>query len=236
MPDPQRVMADAEALLQRVSPEGRQRARRDRQRRTAAALRTGRRLLVATAAVFLAALLWGVAIGPIGQLGFLGALVAMAVAWAAILLAARSPVETPERLVQSDLARLPGRTEAWLQAQRPALPPPAARLVDGIGQRLEAIAPQLADLDPAEPAAAEIRKLLAEELPELVQGYRRVPLSLRRDGRDGIAPDKQLLDGLGVVESELDRMSEQLAAGDLHKLATQGRYLELKYKGEGGPG
>jgi hypothetical protein len=33
------------------------------------------------------------------------------------------------------------------------------------------------------------------------------------------------------VESELSRMTEQLASGDLDKLATQGRYLELKYKG-----
>jgi hypothetical protein len=30
-------------------------------------------------------------------------------------------------------------------------------------------------------------------------------------------------------------MTEQLATGDLHRLATQGRYLELKYKGGEGP-
>jgi hypothetical protein len=34
-----------------------------------------------------------------------------------------------------------------------------------------------------------------------------------------------------VVDSELERMSTQLAAGDLKALATQGRYLELKYLG-----
>jgi hypothetical protein len=41
-----------------------------------------------------------------------------------------------------------------------------------------------------------------------------------------------LIEGLNVVDAELQRMSEQLASGDLYKLATQGRYLELKYQGD----
>jgi hypothetical protein len=59
-----------------------------------------------------------------------------------------------------------------------------------------------------------------------------VPAGLRGELRNGMSPDKQLTDGLAVVESEIGRMTEQLASGDLHKLATQGRYLELKYRGE----
>jgi hypothetical protein len=49
---------------------------------------------------------------------------------------------------------------------------------------------------------------------------------------NGLNPEKQLIDGLNIVDSELTRMSEQLASGDLVKLATQGRYLELKYQGD----
>jgi len=82
--------------------------------------------------------------------------------------------------------------------------------------------------------AVELRKLLGEELPELVNGYRRVPDALRRESRDGPSPDRQLCEGLGVVDAALSRMSEQLASGDLHRLATQGRYLEIKYKGGDG--
>src|SRR3546814_733459 len=133
--------------------------------------------------------------------------------------------------MKTDLAELPLRIEEWLERQRAALPAPAARLVDGIALKLEALTPQLQTLEPREPAAAEIRKLIGEELPELVNGYRRVPQSLRRDGRNGMTPDNQLIDGLHVVDAELARMTDQLASGELHKLATQGRYLELKYKG-----
>jgi hypothetical protein len=71
---------------------------------------------------------------------------------------------------------------------------------------------------------------MAEELPELVSGYQRVPANMRRKTGDGISPDRQLMDGLTVVESELGRMTEQLARGHLDRLATQNRYLELKYR------
>lgn len=234
MPDPHRVVADAEALLQRVSPEGRALAERTRRKRNAAMMRTARRLTVATVAVLAAAVLWAFWISPIGIMGFTGAMLALVVAWAIILLSSRSIVETPEKLATSDLARLPQRTETWLQAQRPSLPPPAARLIDGIAVKLEILGPQVAGLDTNEPAATAVRKLLAEELPELIQGYARVPMPLRKGRDGGMSPDVQLIQGLTAVDSQLARMSEDLAAGDLHRLATQGRYLELKYQdGEG---
>ena len=234
MPDPNRVMADAEALLQRVSPEGRRLAQRQRQRRNRALMRAFGRVIAAIVAIILAAVAWGVVVGPIGQMGFLAVIVAMAIAAVVIFAMSHEPEETAQSLAVSDITLLPQRTEAWLQRQRPALPAPAQRLADGIGLKLEALAPQLATLDPREPAAAEIRKLLCEELPELVDGYRRVPEGLRREGRDGPSPDRQLVDGLAVVDGEIARMTAQLASGDLHKLATQGRYLEIKYRGDGG--
>ena len=146
----------------------------------------------------------------------------------------QAPEPTPQQMAKSDLPLLPRQTERWLEAQRPALPAPAQRLADDIGIKLEAIGPQLATLDPREPAAYEFRKLMAEELPELVEGYKRVPERMRRETRNGSSPDKQLVEGLRVVDEELLRMSEQLVSGDLDKLATQGRYLALKYRGEDG--
>ena len=233
MPDPNRVMADAEALLQRVSPEGRRLAQRQRQRRNRALFKAFLRALGATIAIVLAATAVGWVI-PIGQIGFLVALVAILAAWVVVFAMSHEPEETVQTLASSDITLLPQKTEAWLQRQRPALPAPAQRLADGIGLKLEQLAPQVATLDPREPAAAEVRKLLSVELPELIDGYTRVPLNLRQDAGNGIAPDKQLVEALSVVDSELARMSADLATGDLNKLATQGRYLELKYKDDEG--
>lgn len=232
--DSNAIVTHAEELLRRLSPEGRDRARRARARRRRAAARVLRRMLLATIAIFLSMLAYGLFIGPVGIEGVMAAVLATVLAWAAIIAFSRQPEPTPEALVQTDLAQLPGRTEEWLERQRPALPAPAVRLIDGLGVRLEALAPQLATLNPAEPAAIEVRKLLCDDLPELVNGYQRVPQSLRREARNGQSPDGQLVEGLEVIDSEIARMTAQLASGDLDKLATQGRYLELKYRNDDG--
>lgn len=230
--DSEQIIRHAEDFLRRVSPEGRARARRARERRRKAFMRIAKRLILATAGIFIAAIVAGLVLGPIGDTGVMVTALALVVAWAAIFFLSQTPEPTTEALVQSDIAMLPGRTEEWLERQRPALPAPAARLVDGIGVKLDALGGQLQGLDPREPAAAEVRRLLGEELPELVKGYQRVPTSLRREARDGPSPDAQLIEGLRLVDSELQRMTEQLAAGDLDALATRGKYLELKYKGD----
>jgi hypothetical protein len=96
--------------------------------------------------------------------------------------------------------------------------------------RLETLAPQLATLDEREPAAAEVRKLIGEQLPELIKGYARVPEPLRGVDRNGKTPDAQLAEGLQLIDQEISQMSAQLAEGDLNLLATRGRFLEIKYR------
>jgi hypothetical protein len=226
----------AEEAVHRMSPEGRKMAKRRKQRRQAAIVRTVKRIVVALAAVFAATLVAGLVLGPIGIGGV--ALMILAMVLVAVSVAVWSSSrkeEEPERFVaQSDLAQLPSRTDAWLERQRPALPAPAQRQLDQISLGLEQLGPQLAGLDTREPAAIEVRRLIGEELPELVRGYGRVPEHLRRQPLNGgMTPDRQLAEGLATIGEELGRMNAQLATGDLHALATQQRYLELKYKGEG---
>ena len=226
MIDSDLIISKAEELIRRASPEGRAAARRRRERRKHRAIRMMRRMFFLTLAILIAAVAWGLIIGPIGGTGVMAVALGIVLAWIGTILFSAEPEANAEQLPQVPLKALPNRTEQWLDSQRPALPAPANRLIDQIGVRREGLAPCVQHLDEREPAAMEVRRLVGEELPELVRGYQRVPQQLRRQG-----PDAQLVEGLRVVESELARMTQQLASGDLDKLATQGKYLELKYRG-----
>ncbi|EQB09234.1 hypothetical protein L288_06225 [Sphingobium quisquiliarum P25] len=224
-----RVLADAEAVLRRHGERRRSLSARARQRRNAALMRKLKYAVWAVIAVLAAS----VVAGFVMPLGTSGVMIALGVMLAALLVIAILPMERTvrtEALQQTPLGALPLQTEIWLENQRKALPAPAATLVDSIGVKLEALAPQLERLGDREPAAQEVRKLLADHLPELVTGYQSIPQSLRREERNGRVPEQQLVEGLGVIDAELARMSETLASGDLDRLAVQNRFLEMKYQ------
>jgi hypothetical protein len=224
-----RVLADAEAVLRRHSDRGQSLSARARQRRNAGLMRKIKYAFWAMLAILLASAVAGMVL----PLGTTGVMIALGVMIAALLLIALAPAESrvkTEALAATDLTALPLKTEIWLENQRKALPAPAVTLIDSIGVKLEILAPQLERLGEQEPAAQEIRRLLADHLPELVTGYQSIPQPLRREERNGRVPEKQLIDGLSVIDAEIGRMSESLASGDLDKLATQNRFLELKYQ------
>ncbi|WP_033074538.1 hypothetical protein [Sphingopyxis sp. MWB1] len=189
------------------------------------------RVLIAGGVVLLGAAIFGALIQPLGFTGLL-ALVVLLIG-VAVLFGKWPPFPEPRQadLPKTDLKQLAGRTEIWLEAQRPALPAPARQLVDGIGVQLDLLAPQLQNLDPATPAAANIRKLVGEDLPELVAGYQRIPAGLRKEAHAGRTPDDTLVGGLQMLEREIGDAARTLAAGELDKLATRERYLQLKYQG-----
>ncbi len=230
MRDLGRALERAEAVLDRVRSESTGIASRGRRRRLVALIRRLKLAMLAALAVMIAATVIGLFV-PIGIGGFFLAMMTTLLVAGVILFSPATREADPATLVRTDIRLLPQQTEAWLERQRAALPAPAVRLVDGIAARLDALTPQLAGLDENLPAAAELRKLVAVELPELVAGYQRVPLAMRRDESRGPSPDRQLTDGLTVVDGELARIGAQLARGDLDRLATQNRYLELKYRG-----
>jgi hypothetical protein len=235
MNDPVRVPSQAEAMLQRVSPEGRARALKEQRRRQRARMRIVGRCLAASILVALALAAVNAWLVPVTPAILAAAIALLALAWAGIGYAARPRKLNAQHLAETELAALPGRVAHWLEAQRPSLPPPAASLVDGIVAKLEAMAPQLEPLDPRGPAAESVRRLLARELPALIEHYQTIPVTLRAAPRDGDpSADARLAGGLGIADAEIGRMTEQLARGAFDELATQNRFLELKYQGEGG--
>jgi len=231
MTDVDRQLERSSELINRVSEDYR-RGRGKKRRINEAATRI-KRVVIADAAIILAAIVWGF-IMPIGMGGAMLVLLALVIATLVFALLPAEGAPAPEKLGQVELKALPRQTERWLDAQRPLLPAPAVRLADDIGVKLDMLAPQLATLSDNEPAAAEVRRLVGEQLPELIKGYHRVPQSLRASTRNGKSPDAQLLDGLKLIDEEIAEMTAKLAEGDMNLLATRSRYLEIAYKDERG--
>lgn len=220
----------ARGVLDRVSDRSRAPSRRTRRRQVSIATRLGM-IAAADAVILIAAVVVGFVM-PLGIFGALAVLLLLVAATLAIAFAPSPKAPTQERLRQVDLKALPAQTERWLDAQRPALPAPAMTLVDQIGLRLETLSPQLAGIGDETQAASDVRKLVGEQLPAFINDYARVPASLRAVPRNGKTPDAQLVEGLRVIEQEIADMTAQLAQGDLDSLATRGRFLEIKYRGD----
>ena len=192
-----------------------------------------RNIAIVLFALWVASGVIGTIINGIGFMGVMALIVASAVA---IYVLGKYPkMKVPQRadLTRTgDAKQLVGRTELWLEAQRPALPAPAADMVGKIGVQLDALGLQLDGIDQNHPAAREVRTLVGDTLPEMVDSYRRIPAHLRTEERVGSTPDDQLAAGLGKISDELERVTRQLAEGSLDDLAVKTRYLDYKYGGD----
>jgi hypothetical protein len=167
-------------------------------------------------------------------IGFWGVVTAFfAVVAAGVIFANYPKVKTPKRadLTQGSPAQMVARTQLWLEAQRSALPASAARVVDQIGLQLDALGMQLQHIDPAHPAASEVRELVGEYIPETIENYRRIPANLRAEAHIGKSADERLTESLTKLSGELDRVTRRLAEGALDDLAVKTRYLEYRYGG-----
>jgi hypothetical protein len=224
-------IARSTELLNRTSERYRSLGQRRRERQKETIVGRLGRIVAADVAILFAAMVLGWFV-PLGIGGAMLVMLLLVIATLGLAVFPTSPEPTPETFHQTPLRILPLKTEQWLERQRGSMPAPAMRQVDGIGQRLETLAPQLAGLDENVPAASEIRKLLADNLPALIESYARVPQPLRTVERNGKTPDQQLTEGLAVIDREIAQMTEQLAKGDLDLLATRGRYLQIKYQGD----
>jgi hypothetical protein len=177
--------------------------------------------------VLLGAILYGTFVAP---LGFAGVVATAMLAMCMMILMGSLPgraMRAPklEKLPEAPLAALPQQVEGWLEAQRPALPAPAAREVDRIMAQLDRLAPELERMDPATPEADEARRLLSDHLPRLVKSYAEVPVTHRTSAE----AQAHFRDGLKVVGGEIDRLTSDLARERLKALETEGRFLESRY-------
>lgn len=173
----------------------------------------------------------GFLLGPRGVEGLVAAPAVLFACWAAILYWNFGRRAKPAAIMKANVAQLPAQTGDWLDGQRGRLPPLAQDRLDVLTQRLEALTPQLEALDEKGPYAHQLRRLLGEELPELVRGYAKVPVAFRHQPLyGGKSPERQLIEGLDTITLQVDDVHARLAVEDLHAFAAHERYLDLKYK------
>lgn len=200
-----------------------------------AARRFKRFVLIAMAslfALFLSLGIIGAIIDGIGFFGVLAALVAIPLVLFASAIFSKERSIRADSIVQASLPQLAVRTRSWIDQQRLALPAPAATLADDIGRKIAALQPQLDTLAPASPEAVELRRLVGEELPQLVEGYKRVPVNMRREQRNGRVADDELVEGMRLLDDEIGDLARAIASTDMDRLSSHKRYLELRYRGD----
>jgi hypothetical protein len=181
--------------------------------------------------VLIVALIIGLFV-PLGFSGIMLTILAMFGVMCLAILFSAEPEVRSDTIVRADLPQLATRTRSWIDQQRPALPAPAATLADDIGRKIAALQPQLATLDANAPEAHELRRLVGEELPHLVEGYKRVPVTMRREERNGRVAERELIDGMKLLDDEIGTLARHIASTDMDKLSSHKRYLELRYKGD----
>jgi len=230
----ERVIEEASQLARRWAEDPRRARRRKRKReRKKKILRAIALMMIVTFVVIPAMIAGGFLFGPRGVEGLIAAPVVLLLSWLSIFFYVFRRPATRQVLAAGPIAQLPAQTGEWLDFEREGLPWKAQGKIDSIEQRIESLTPQLAALNADAPQANEVRRLLSEELPELVRGYRKVPKALvQQPLYGGATPETQLLEGLETIDKQLGRVHEQLAKDDLHALATHQRYLELKYGNE----
>ena len=174
----------------------------------------------------------GVVLDGIGFTGVM--MVALAVMAAAFVFGNYPKVKVPKRadLKEGNPKQMVARTELWLEAQRPALPPPAAKIVEDLGVQLDALGLQLETVDANHPSVREVRELVGEYIPETIDNYRKIPEHLRKEAHAGKNADDRLTDSLGKLSGEIDRVTRRMAEGALDDLAIKDRYLEYRYGGD----
>lgn len=171
----------------------------------------------------------------IGGIGFWGLVITFFAVLAAFGVFSRFPRVknyTRTEIKKGNPRQMVERAEIWLEAQRPALPPPAAVVVDQLGVQLDALGLQLQTLDEAHPAMDEVRELVGEYIPETIDNYRKIPANMRSEEHAGKSADDRLTESLTKLSGEVDRVTRRLAEGALDDLAVKSRYLEYRYGGD----
>lgn len=230
----ERVLYETEDFLRRAigSPTRRAAKRRRAQRKWEEFGRRAKRsafvftallaLLVVTAFFApLSMLLWIVALPTI-------ALIAIVLMFQPTRQARRLEQEarlTPHTLPLPELAV---RAEEGLLDRCDELPGRALPAADRIMAGLREIQPHLYELGPNDEAlAGDIRRLVGQHLPQLVDSYLALPDQSRGSGSES---SRRFIESLDIVAGEMDHLLEQCCRGRQSNFDTHSRFIESRYR------
>ena len=217
-------------LVSRIDGKAPGAARRDYGRTARSVGKRVTNIFMALAALIVATIGFGLFVGPIGWTGlFIVALLTMCIL---VFFSARS--NEPKQVAYSEelpTSAVIQQFSSFVGLRRSALPAPAARRLDSIGQQLPLLESRLTEVDALDPLAQDARRLMGKHLPELIERYERVPPAYRseRDG-EGLTVDERLVASLDAARTALDDIGVKLAREDLTAFETQGRFIESRYK------
>ena len=200
------------------------------QRRARSVWQRVTRILIGLAVVVLGAALFG---GFVMPLDFWGLVVTFLLMVGVAVFFANWPRERDlvvASLKTASLAELPAQVEDWLDSRRALLPPPSRREVDRIMVLIDALAPEMARLDPLDPRGLETRELIGNHLPGLVERFTEVPARVRGNPETRA----KFEEGLRLIRAELEGLGGELAEERIRDLRIESRALESRVRGNAG--
>ena len=132
---------------------------------------------------------------------------------------------TPQTLPLPELAV---RAEEGLLDRCDDLPGRALPAADRIMAGLREIQPHLHDLGPRDEAlAGEIRRLVGQHLPQLVDSYLALPDQSRTGNAEGT---RRFVESMGIVADEMEHLLQQCCHDRQSAFDTHSRFIESRYR------
>jgi len=146
----------------------------------------------------------------------------------AILTPRRPAVEASPQFNPNDVRQVLDRQISSMSGR---LSPDVMAKVLSIRQIILGILPRSGNLPPGSPELYIVERTATDYLPTTLHLYLSLPgtYATQHQVQDGKTPKQLLLDQLGILESKMSEVAEDVQRNDADRLLTNGRFLEERF-------